>query len=351
MLVAAKTKVTPSNWNTIVDQINAGRCVPFLGAAANVSVTGTYEGLPLGREVALRFFEQLTDLKDFNPEAYDPGEMAVELLIKLERLKSSDPQVIELIESVRPRLEELARIQESFAPYADLRQPRLLDLARVALHLWFENDVRTVLQRLGEVLRDTERQPSPLLQTLASLPIPLLITTNYDNLMERALGTRRHRVLVQPPRGFPDGKHWTDLEQSLPATDDLILYKIHGSLRDPMDESCPSEVIITEEDYIDFLTVVRKDVGGIPSYIRGLIKQSTLLFLGYSLEDWDFRTIFKGLVEPQKRAERNRGFAFQKDPPDFWVQFWEKKDVTIYNVDLYEFAEELQVRMTAGARP
>ena len=46
--------------------------------------------------------------------------------------------------------------------------------------------------------------------------------------------------------------------------------------------------------------------------------------------------------------------AIVGSPPFSWIQlpppFWEKKDVTIYNVDLYEFADELKGRMTTGAR-
>jgi hypothetical protein len=35
-------------------------------------------------------------------------------------------------------------------------------------------------------------------------------------------------------------------------------------------------------------------------------------------------------------------FAIQKDPPDFWVRFWDQKLVTIYNLDLVEFAGQLE---------
>jgi hypothetical protein len=347
--MVARTRVRPTHWTTIVNQIRAGKCVPFLGAAANVSVAGTYDGLPLGREIALRFFEELTGLRNVKPENYDPGKLAVELLQRLDCLESDDPGIVALVESVRPRLEEIVDIHESLSSYADLRQLRMLDLARVALHMRFENDLPGLLSRLQQLLPDERRQPSRLLQTLATFPIPLIVTTNYDNLMERALGTRPHRVVVQPPQGFADNECWMKLEQDLPATDDLILYKIHGSFRDPGDSDSSSGVIVTEEDYIQFLTVVGREIGGIPTYLKGLIQEGTLLFLGYSLEDWDFRTIFKGLVEVLQPEKRNRAFAFQKDPPDFWVDFWEKKDVTIYNVDLYEFADELQKRVMAGA--
>jgi hypothetical protein len=346
--MVAKTKVANSNWNRIVEQIQARKCVPFLGAAANVSVQGSYEGLPLGREIALRLLEELTALKDFRPEGYDAGALAVELLQKLDGLSSSDPKVVELTKSLRPRLCELVAIHQSFADYTDLAQLRLLDLARVALHLLSETDLQTVRQRLEGLLDDTGREPSPLLRALATLPVPvrLIITTNYDDLMERAFGNRPFLPVVQPLEGFngDEAYHWS---QELPGTDDPILYKLHGSFRSP-NGGPPSGLVVTEEDYIRFLTVVRQDPGGIPTYIQGLIERSTLLFLGYSLEDWDFRTVFKALVESQKPIERHRAFAFQKDPPDFWVRYWESKQVTIYNVDLYEFAEELQQRAAAA---
>jgi hypothetical protein len=72
---------------------------------------------------------------------------------------------------------------------------------------------------------------------------------------------------------------------------------------------------------------------------------SSLLFLGYSLEDWDFRTLYKGLVEQLPVRKQRISFALQKDPPPFWESYWASKHVKIYNVDLYEFADELRQRM------
>src|SRR4051794_35014292 len=43
-------------WDLIVDRIHEGRCVPFLGAGANVgSAARKYEGLLLGGDLAKRF--------------------------------------------------------------------------------------------------------------------------------------------------------------------------------------------------------------------------------------------------------------------------------------------------------
>jgi hypothetical protein len=109
-----------------------------------------------------------------------------------------------------------------------------------------------------------------------------------------------------------------------------------------------ADVVVTEEDYIQFLTVVNDPVKGVPNFIGGKLTTSTLLFLGYSLEDWDFRTLYKTLVEQRpSKLERRVAFAVQWDPPDFWVEYWRPKGVRIIDWDVYEFADELERRYVA----
>jgi len=109
------------------------------------------------------------------------------------------------------------------------------------------------------------------------------------------------------------------------------------------DEDPRSRIIITEDDYIDFLTVHEKDSVkiGVPNLIRKSITPSTLLFLGYSLQDWDFRTIYRGLVERLNKHQARKSFAIQHNPPEYWGVYWEKKGIEIYSMDVYDFAEEL----------
>ena len=83
---------------------------------------------------------------------------------------------------------------------------------------------------------------------------------------------------------------------------------------------------------------------GVPRLISGELADGTLLFLGYSLEDWTFRTIFKGLIESLPKTKQRRSFAIQLHPPDFWVRFWQSKGVEIYDMDLHDFADELARR-------
>jgi hypothetical protein len=275
----------------IVDRIHEGRCVPFLGAAANISSQARgYDGLPLGSDVARQLAQELN--------------------------------------------------------YGDAG-----NLARVALHYQVRTDRPYLIRFLKTVLPDQTRQPSPLLSTLARLPFRLIVTTNYDRLLEEALQAQPtdFEPIVQPAEGFEDTSQTRARFNDLEQYEGLILYKIHGSFEgsappDPeqADEEL-SALIITEDDYIQYLTVVGKDKEriGVPNLIKKKITPSTLLFLGYSLEDWDFRTIYKVLIEPLPKHQQRKSFAIQKDPSQDWVSFWQDKGVQICNVDLYDFAEQL----------
>ncbi len=295
------TTITALHWDMIVERIHKGLCVPFLGAGANVRSEG-YEGLPLGSEVAIHLVEKMigipiTDLND--------------------------------VAQVIPHI-CLAQSER----YKDLVRVALQDLARVALHVEFGADSAYLTNLLKTILPDDKREPSQLLTRLAQLPLQLIVTTNYDRLMERALekNNQPYVLVIQPIKGF-DVAALKELEAKLAEHEGVIVYKIHGTFREHELEDASAQIIITEEDYIEFLTVVGIQNVGVPNLIAEKIVDSTLLFLGYGLEDWDFRTIFKGLIERLPPRTQRKSFAIQKDPPDFWVEFWKKKNVEIYNME------------------
>lgn len=308
--------LTTSQWRTLVARIHDGRCVPFLGAAANFR--GDEKGLPLGKDVAMGLVEEL---------------------LREDQLAA----VRELTTLTETKAEELGS-------YADLAALGIHNLARVALHYRRENDADAFLKVLRRIVKEDGAEPSPLLSVLArlrrkggsngELPLRLIVTTNYDAMMERALLARKiaYEPVYQPVSGF-DGE--AQLQARLSDPTRLILYKIHGSFSDGGAEATP--LIITEDDYIGFLTVAtRKDeVVGVPTLIEAELIESTLLFLGYSLEDWDFRTIYKGLIERLAEDDRRTSFAIQLNPPGFWVDFWGKKGVTIVNMGVDDFATKL----------
>lgn len=318
----ARDAISNRDWQTIVERLSARQCVPFLGAGVNAASAG-YPGLPLGREVALR--------------------LAADLLTLSAEVGTFD---------------ELARVEvlnDALKEFPQLLRLELHDLARVAFYLERAVDSPHVLRLVRGMLADSACAPSELLTTLARLPVALIVTTNYDRLMEKALGgvAREYLTIVQPAGGFdPLDRAEIDAQVAQALADrTLILYKLHGSFHRDGDQARRERIILTEEDYIEFLTVVSNEQIGIPHPIRALMTTGTLLFLGYSLEDWDFRTLFKGTIERLERYDVFKSFAIQKDPPEFWAEFWEQKKVVIYDTDLTDFAGELRARYAAGTTP
>lgn len=326
------------HWNVIVDSIRSGKCVPFLGAGVNVSANG-YAGLRLGGAVADKLLRALVAELDADVAENDDEDEQEELF----QVRSAD----------------------SLREYPQLLRVGAQDLARVALHVQVMGGSPVLLDLLQRLLPETQREPSPLLEVLARLPVRLIVTTNYDCLMERALTdvkldngetATKPIVLVQPTDGFDaeeQAENTRFLSENLPQKgrardpaegEPAIVYKIHGSFGDP-----DRGLVVTEQDYIDFLAAVSRDsTSGVPQQIAGAIQGSHLLFLGYGLEDWDFRTLYKVLVEEQEPNKKRMSFAIQRNPSPFWEELWREKKVQIYDMDLYDFASQLAAKVGLG---
>ncbi len=290
------TRIPPFEMERILDRIRAGKCVPFLGAGVNLtSRERGYRGLPLG------------------------GKLARKLAIKLRASNST--------------------------------------LARLALEWEVRDDRSSLVEFLSRALRhepaDPRCVPSPLLRALARIrSLKLVVTTNYDSLFEKALDEEGraddYEVVLQPPQGFdaiPEIRKWMgDLQQQKK----LIVYKIHGSFA-PAPDGSPPPLVITEDDYIEFLTVLgrgkaedgEKGKIGVPPRVITELTASSLLFLGYGLEDWDFRTIHKSLIESLPWHSARKSIAIQKGSQAYWLQYWAQKKVQIFNIDLYDFVDQL----------
>jgi SIR2-like protein len=295
--VPAKTEISSLHWDSIVSRIDSGLCVPFLGAGVNAGTD-----LPMGADVVNSLLSRLVGKKG---------------------VRWSDLVSV----TTQPELQG----------YPDLSRTRAQDLARVALHLELEGNYRAVVDYLKEIITDDGRDPPEILHVLARIPFKLIVTTNYDRLLERAFeieGKPSPLVVSQPILGF-NPTEVKRLQKKLVVAE-RVVYKLHGSFDD-----LEPNLVISEDDYIDFLGIAGDEKQGVPRQIRARIKDSVLLFLGYGLEDWDVRSIYSLLIGRAARRERPMSFAIQRDPTPFWVRFWEKKDVTIYNIDLETFSAQL----------
>jgi hypothetical protein len=159
-----------------------------------------------------------------------------------------------------------------------------------------------IVEALG--LQVQRNNPHDAYKVLASLPLPVYITTNYNNLMAVALKEAKKdpQVVLCP---------WNDYVESLeniyerepdyqPTPDRPLVYHLFGRLDDP------DTVVLTEDDYFDFLIGVTRNKDLIPGAVRRALADSALLFLGFRLDDWQFRVLFRSILSQQGGERRGR---------------------------------------------
>ena len=194
---------------------------------------------------------------------------------------------------------------------------------------------------------------------LADLNLPIYITTNYDKFMEEALISRGRK---------PDSEYcrWNEVlsvelagdsvfenRQYKPTLDKPLVYHLHGILDEPQ------SIVLTERDYIDFVINLTLDENLIPTVIRKALAMTPLLFIGYSLEDMNFRVIFQGIMNKIKASFQFSSIAVQL-PPTISLEKREKAlqyldkytknmfKVNVYWIDVSEFSTELLKNIGKG---
>ena len=191
---------------------------------------------------------------------------------------------------------------------------------------------------------------------LADLNLPIYITTNYDDFMFKALEDRKRA----PEREFCRWNRFPQVtgQKSIfdsgfkpkPATP--LVYHLHGHLE------VPQSMVLTEGDYLDFLIRLSRDQDLLPPAIRTALAGTSLLFVGYSLMDWNFRVIFRGLVGSLGASLGYTSIAVQLPPGglteqemkraqrylDQYFDQIQKIKVHIYWGDVRRFARELRER-------
>lgn len=237
------------------------------------------------------------------------------------------------------------------------------DLLRVSQYVALASGSGELYRDLHKIF-DADYPPTSLHRFLANLPSAfkimgcpkpelLIVTTNYDDLMERAFkdakqsfdtvvyvasGDSQGRFLHWPPQGKPVLIEEPNTYCGFSLEQRPVLLKIHGAINrsNPKQDS----YVIKEDDYIDYLARTTDVANVVPSILVTKLKESHLLFLGYSLSDWNLRVMLYRIWSEQK-FELN-SWAIQTSPQSIDQKFWSKRGVEILNIDLQEYVTSLQ---------
>lgn len=295
---------------TVVKAIRDGRLVPFLGAGANLC------GRP-------------------KTESYKQGEYL-------------------------PSGGELASYLTENFPYP-AGEPK--DLLRVAQYVALFNGSGPLYEELRKVFND-DYPPTALHHLLAKIPgilqsrnyphpYQLIVTTNYDDLLEKAFKAEdepfdlvtyvaegkedeRGKFLHQAPEGTVNTITKPNEYPKLTLKERTVIMKIHGAVDRTNSER--DSFVITEDHYIDYLT--RTDISEVvPVNLTAKLRKSNFLFLGYSLSDWNLRVILQRIW--RERRLTYSSWAIQLDPKESDQKFWDKRGVDIIEQRLDDYVAAL----------
>jgi len=219
------------------------------------------------------------------------------------------------------------------------------NLGRVSLYGQYRQhgSRQSLIQALQEEIGRDDIVPSPALNMLAALPFRIIITTNYDNLFDGAL--RRATTLdgrLKDPliRIYDPTSDGPAAEVPLdPAENKPVLLKLHG------DFSLPKSIVITEEDYIVFIQrMSTHHLHPVHEFLRARMKTWPVLFIGYSLKDYNLRLLFRTLRWNVDVANFPLSYSVDPYPDNLIVSVWqrgEKPIVSFIDQDLWDFVPDL----------
>lgn len=234
------------------------------------------------------------------------------------------------------------------------------NLPRVAQFLAVKRDPAFPADEFARYMETVElepdyRDPDEPHSFFANLPLPFYITTNYDDFLEQALrhqARNSHREICRWNRYVKDTPSVFDPGSTInfgPANP--VVYHLFGHT------DLPESMVLTEDDYLDFLVNISRNAAIIPRQLEKALVRTSLLFIGYELNDIRFRILFRGLVASLQRGLRRTSIAVQLEPEppevgriteahvrDYLEDYLAKDDVRVYWGDSFEFVKELRAR-------
>jgi hypothetical protein len=224
-----KSALSDADWDSLLSRIETQKCTPFLGAEASSG------SLPSRSQIAAKWAE----------EFHYPMEDS----------------------------HDLARVAQFIATNMDQARPR-----------------EVLLREFKQAKKPDFQDPNNLHGMLADLPLPIYITTAYDDFMMQALQDRKRDARKEFCRWnrFVRGEKSAFDGDYAPNVANPVVYHLYGH------SGILPSMVFTEDDYLDFLVNTSRDKP-IPPRIEEAFTNSSLLFLGYRFSDLEFRVLLRTL--------------------------------------------------------
>jgi hypothetical protein len=326
MLLGRRGRITSERedlfWPFLLENLERGRCTPFLGPRVNTGLLPSNE--MVAQKLATKYGYPLSDCQN--------------LVRVAQFIAVSDPELL--------RDDYVELLQRSLFPYLGLKPTK--EQKRNLRQATFTETAQT-LDWAGQVLTVQENEIHHL---LADLPLPLYVTTNFDNFMVEALKHRGRTPRREGPRWQPEAGSPQYILSPRPSPDQPVVFHLNGHDGDPEQRQ---RLVLSEDDYLaHFVRISRDQETILPMNVVSEISRHSFLFLGYKIEDWEFRVILQGLLKPISQlggAKLHVGVQLELDesPNADKVIEYLRRYLGRFNIEIYwgnsqQFVAELHAR-------
>ena len=170
-----------------------------------------------------------------------------------------------------------------------------------------------MVEKMKDLLLTGLVKPGETHKAFCQLQFDIVCTTNFDHLLEDS-----YNQLIRPCNPVI-----SEAQLSVaPSKDELTLLKMHGDIYHP------DRMVATEEDYDKFLNCNPL----LATYLSNLLITRTPLFIGYSLDDPDFRQIWQ-IIKSRLGKLRRLAYTFKVGCSDAERERFERRGVKVININ------------------
>ncbi|MBI5298292.1 MAG: CHAT domain-containing protein [Chloroflexi bacterium] len=316
-------------WPSLLTSLQVGKCTPIIGAGLYEALLGSWRDLALSLAEKYRY-----------PLAHFYRDALPQVTQFLSVDQSASTLLLELENVIRERVQN--RLAADLPDTLKGAQASLIDLISFG----------------GQKLRSVDELEQH--RVLAGLKLPIYVTTNYDNMMTDALkeaGVDPQMVICPWSERFSASSIYDKEPEYRPSAERPLVYHLFGHF------SVPDSLVLTEDDYFEFLIGVTSNKDLIPTVVRRALTDTALMFLGFQLDDWAFRIFFRSIMDLQGGGRRSKyaHIAVQVDPDEirnydprrareYLEDYFEDDSISIYWGQSADFIRELVAQRTANGK-
>lgn len=245
-------------WRTLTERIRSRQCTAVLGPGLADDILGP-------RSEVARSWADLWQMPIPDDRRGDLVTVAQYLRVRVAALQPADELAAYLMRAFRDRYRGRMSDEELAADTPD-----------------------ELVSAIGAWRR--ERDEDDPYEIVASLDLPIYVTTSWTTLLEDALVDAGKEPVVRRFDWFIERDERGEEDVGEPSVERPLVYHLFGTLDEP------ESLVLSEDDYFSWLAAwIRHRKSMLPGVVGKALTRRSLLFLGYQLDDWDFRVLFHSI--------------------------------------------------------